>query len=144
MTPLMKKRTFLLKWAFPYAIVTAVLGWQFHEEMAGTKSDYLIAAVVSATMLAILFFVIRQQSKHEPDQVLDGGTFLRVSYGRQIEDIPISNLQAVETSKLLRLTRSAASPKSVKVWRRDLVLPASGEGVVWRECGRRKFAEKSW
>lgn len=107
MIPLMKKRTFLLKWALPYAIVAAVLAWQFREQMIEPTPDYLTAAVVSAAMLVILFFVIRRQNRHEPDEVLDGGTFLRVSYGRVTEDIPISNLQAVETSKLLRLTRVA-------------------------------------
>jgi len=51
--------------------------------------------------------VIRRHSKHEPDEVLDGGTFLRVRYGSVTEDIHVSNLQAVETSKFLRLTRVA-------------------------------------
>jgi len=54
-TPLMKTRTFVLKWAMPYAIVAAVLGWQFREEVTGSKPDYATAAVVSAAALVILF-----------------------------------------------------------------------------------------
>lgn len=107
MIPLKKKRTFLLKWGLPYALVAGVLGWQFRGEVTGEKPDLPIAAIVSAAMFVILFFVIKRQNKEEPDEVLDGGTFLRVSYGNVTEDIPISNLRAVETSKLLRLTRVA-------------------------------------
>jgi hypothetical protein len=106
-TPLKKKRTFLLKWALPYALVAGVLGWKFRGELTGEKPDLLIAVIVSAALCVILFFVIRRQNKEEPDEILDGGTFLRVSYGNATEDIPMSNLRAVETSKLVRLTRVA-------------------------------------
>jgi hypothetical protein len=105
--PLMKRRTFLLKWALPYALVTLVLAWHFREQISGSKPDYPTAAFVSAALFIILFFVIKRQSKQEPDEVLDGGSFLRVSYGNATEDIPVGNLQAVETNKLLRLTRVA-------------------------------------
>ena len=91
----------------PYALVAGVLGWQFRGEITGDKPDLLIAVIVSAAMLVILFFVIRRQSNDEPDEVLDGGSFLRVCYGRATEDIPISNVRAVETHKLIRLTRVA-------------------------------------
>ena len=84
-----------------------MLGWQFRDELTGKKPDLLIAVVVSAVLFVILFFVLRRQNKEEPDEVLDGGTFLRVSYGSETEDIPISNLYAVETGKLLRLTKIA-------------------------------------
>jgi hypothetical protein len=105
-TPLMKKRTFLFKWVLPYAIVLAVLAWQFREEIAGTRSDYLSAALVGAAVLSILFFVIRRRSSGEPDEILDGGTFIRVSCDGVTEDIAFSNVEAIETSKLLRLTRA--------------------------------------
>ena len=48
MIPLMQKRTFLLKWALPYAIVTLVLAWQFREDVSGAKLIYLSAAFVSS------------------------------------------------------------------------------------------------
>src|SRR5215813_15301642 len=102
----MRKRTFFLKWVLPYMLVIAVLAWQFREQIQGTKSDYLLAALVSTAMLVILFFVIRRRSKDEPDEILDGGTFVRVSIGGVTEDIPLSNVEAIETSKLLRLTQA--------------------------------------
>ena len=105
MTPLKKKRTFLLKWALPYVLVAGVLGWQFRGELSGENQDIQTAAIISATVFVILFFIIKRQNKEQPDEVLDGGAFLRVSYGNVTEDIPISNLRAVETSKLVRATR---------------------------------------
>ena len=51
MIPLMQKRTFLLKWALSYAIVTLVLAWQFREDISGAKLDYLSAAFVSSLEL---------------------------------------------------------------------------------------------
>lgn len=105
MTPLKKKRTFIWKWAVPYAVLVGVGAWQFHAELAKPKPDLLIEGAVGAMMFAILFFVIRRQSREEPDEVLDGGTFIRISYGGETEDIPISNLRAVETRTWIRLTR---------------------------------------
>jgi hypothetical protein len=105
MIPLMQKRTFLTKWFFPYVLVALVLAWQFRGKSVGAEPDYASLVVISAMIIVILFFVIRRQGKLEPDEVLDGGSFLRVRYGPTTDDIPISNLKGVETRKLVRLTR---------------------------------------
>ena len=105
MTPLMRKRTFWLKWGLPYAIVVAVLLWNFRGGSDKPNPDYAIEVVVGIIALIILYFVIRRQSKALPDEVVDGGRFLRVTFGSITEDVPISDIASVAAVKMLRLTR---------------------------------------
>ena len=108
MTPLMRKRTFLTKWALPYALVGLVVLWLWLDELAKPERDYpsyLSLFVVSVTMFVILFFVVKRQSRNQPDEVLDGGTFLRLTFGKTVENVQLSNLAEVEVDKFLRLTR---------------------------------------
>lgn len=100
MTPLMRKRTFLTKWALPYALCTLVLLWRGYRD-----PDLLSLLVVSVILFTILFFVIRRQSRNQPDEVLDGGTFLQLVFGKAIETVQLSNLADIEVEKFLRLTR---------------------------------------
>lgn len=143
MTPLMQKRTFLTKWVFPYALVALVLAWQFRDEAVGADPDYASAAVVSAMMVVILFFVIRRQSKLEPDEILDGGSFLRVRYGRTTADIPISNLREVETRKIIRLTRLVLHLRTPSILGESIAFyplqrkEPSGENAVATDLRRR-------
>lgn len=101
MTPLTPKRTVWMKWVFPYAAVLLVCVWNFHE----TRPDYMTAALVFIMMVVIMFFVSKQHNKQIPDQVLDGGTFLLVTFGRMTERIPFSNVASMDAQKIVRLTR---------------------------------------
>ena len=105
MTPLSRKRTFLTKWFLPYVATTPVALWQFHAEGTKAEPQYAVLGVVLVAMAVILFFVIKRQSNDHPDEVLDGGSFLRVVRGSSHEDIPFADLEVVHTSKLVRLTR---------------------------------------
>ena len=105
MTPLMRKRTFWLKWGLPYAVVVAVLLWNVRGRWDKPNSDHLVEVVVGIAAFVILYFVIRRQSRELPDEVLDGGRFLRVTFGSTTEDIPISEIASVAAVKMLRLTR---------------------------------------
>jgi predicted permease len=105
MTPLTRRRTFLMKWGLPYAIVLAVLLWSLYRESNKPEPDYIAAALVLVAACAILFFVIKRQSRQLPDEVLDGGTFLRVTFGSTTEDIPMSDIASIEAENLVRLTR---------------------------------------
>jgi hypothetical protein len=101
----MPKRTFLMKWAFPYALSALVVLWQWYEEVAAPDPHYVALAVVSVLLFAILFFVIRRQSQTLPDEVVDGGTFLQFTFAKKVEAVPLSNLADVEVHTLFRLTR---------------------------------------
>jgi hypothetical protein len=57
-----------------------------------------------------LFFAIRRQSQQEPDEVLDGGTFLQFTYGNRVEIVQMSDIADVEIQRLLRLTRVILHP----------------------------------
>jgi hypothetical protein len=105
--PLKPTRTFLSKWILPYVGIALILGWQIRKETLKSQPEYLAMAFVSALCLVIFFFAMRRQYKGDPDAVLDGGTFLRVSFGSESEDIPISSVREVETGKLFRSTKIA-------------------------------------
>lgn len=105
MTPLMRKRTFLIKWVLPYVSITLVVLWQAYKESAKAEPNYGGLGFIWLALLVILYVFIKRQTNHEPDEVLDGGTFLRVVRGSLQEDIPFADLQAVDTTKLVRLTR---------------------------------------
>jgi hypothetical protein len=94
-----------MKWGLPYAIVLAVLLWSLYRESNKPEPDYIAAALVLVAACAILFFVIKRQSRQLPDEVLDGGTFLRVTFGSTTEDIPMSDIASIEAENLVRLTR---------------------------------------
>jgi hypothetical protein len=104
-TPLMHKRTFWLKWGLPYAVVVAVLLWNFRGASDRPDAYHAVELVVGIIALVILYFVIRRQSREQPDEVLDGGRFLRVTFGNITEDIPISEIASVTAVKVLRVTR---------------------------------------
>ena len=95
MTALMRKRTFWLKWGLPYFVLTAVLFWTFRGGWDKPSSDYIVEIVVSMVALLIMYFTIRRQGREQPDEVLDGGRFLRVTFGNTTEDIPISDIASV-------------------------------------------------
>ena len=116
MTPLMRKRTFWSKWGLPYAILVAVLAWNVRGRWDQPDSDYAVEAVVGIAAFAILYFVIRRQSREQPDEVLDGGRFLRVTFGSTTEDIPISEIANVAAVKMLRLTRIVLSLRKPRVF----------------------------
>jgi hypothetical protein len=101
----MPKRTFLMKWVFPYALCVLVVLWQWYEEAAAPDRHYVSLAVVSVTLFAILFFVIRRQSETLPDEVVDGGTFLLFTFGKRVETVQLSNVADLEVYTLFRLTR---------------------------------------
>lgn len=105
MIPLSRKRTFLTKWVLPYVFTVPVALWQFHEESIKGEPQYVLLGSVWLTVAVILFFVIKRQTNDYPDEVLDAGTFLRVVRGPSHEDYPFADLEAVDTSKLVRVTR---------------------------------------
>jgi hypothetical protein len=100
----MRQRNFLGKWFVSFALVTFVLAWHFRDDF-GDPSQRLTAIVVSLLIYIILYFVIRSQNAKAPDQVLDGGTFLQLTFNGRVDTIQLSNVETVETHKLLRLTR---------------------------------------
>lgn len=82
MIPLLQRRRFAIKWFLPYAVLVCILAWHFREAWTGEDLELLTtAAVIGLIAAVVMFFVIRRQSKEEPDEVLDGGSFIRVSYG---------------------------------------------------------------
>ena len=105
MTALMRKRTFWSKWALPYAITLPVLVWSLYGESSKPKPDYISAGLALLALCVILFFVIKRQSRQLPDEILDGGTFLRVTFGSTTEDIAISDIASIEAQTIVRLTR---------------------------------------
>jgi hypothetical protein len=105
MTPLTRRRTFLMKWGLPYASVLAVLAWRLSQEFNKPEPDYIAAGFVLVTTCAILFFVIKKQSRQLPDEVLHGGTFLRVTFGSTTEDIALTDIASMEAENIVRLTR---------------------------------------
>lgn len=105
MIALSRKRTFLTKWVLPYVFTVPVALWHFHEEGVKGEPQYVLLSSVWLTAAVILFFVIKRQANDYPDEVLDGGTFLRVVRGPSHEDFPFADLEVVHTSKLVRLTR---------------------------------------
>jgi hypothetical protein len=103
--PLMRKRTFLAKWALPYGLCALVALWQWYQELGEPDPHYLSLLVVWVMLFTILFFVIRRQSRNQSDEVLDGGTFIQLTFGKAVETVPLSNVTDIEVDKLLRLTR---------------------------------------
>jgi hypothetical protein len=103
--PLMRRRKFLTKWALPYTLTTLVFLWQWHGESAKPNPRHLAALFACVTLYVFLFFVIRRQSAEEPDEMLDGGTFLQVTYGDRTETVQLSDVAKVEIQKILRTTR---------------------------------------
>lgn len=105
MTPLMDKRTFWWKWVAPYALVLAILVWSLYGDSSKPRPDHVLAAFLLTGSCVMLFFVLKRQSREQPDEVLDGGTFLRVTFASTTEDIPISEVARIEVDKIVRLTR---------------------------------------
>ena len=68
------------------------------------RPEYPSAALVFVAMIVIMFFVLRRQNKHMPDQVLDGGTFLEVTFGRVAQRVPLSNIASMDAQKIVRVT----------------------------------------
>ena len=127
----MRKRTFLTKWALPYALCALVVLWQWYRDR-----DLQSLMFVSVMLCTILFVVIRRQSRNLPDEVLDGGTFLRFVFGKAIETVQLSDLVDVEVDKFLRTTRLVLHLRQpTRVGQTIVFYPlqdknASGENVV--------------
>src|SRR5215204_5327709 len=94
-----------MKWGLPCAIVLAVLSWSLYQESNKQEPDYIAAGLVLVVTCAILFFVIKRQSRQLPDEVLDAGMFLRVTFGSTTGDIPLTDIASMEAENILRLTR---------------------------------------
>ena len=105
MIPLMRRRTFLTKWALPYTIVALFLLWNWHQELAKPKPNYFVALFASFVLIIVAYFFVRRRSAVETDEVLDGGRFLKVTFGDRTEDVPMSNVARIETQRVILLTR---------------------------------------
>lgn len=122
MTPLMPKRTVWMKWVRPYALILLVFSWTFYDK----RPDYISAGLVFISMLVIMFFVSKRQKKHMPDQVLDGGSFLQVTFGRVTEHIPLSNVASGRAKNHTSNVYRTASSGAGTLRRHDHLLPFSG------------------
>jgi hypothetical protein len=86
-------------------MAAVVVLWQWRREIAKPEQDYMSLSIVSLALMVILFFVIKRQSQHEPDEVLDGGSFLQLVYGKRVELVKLSDVADVQIQKVLRTTR---------------------------------------
>jgi hypothetical protein len=105
MIPLMQKRTFFTKWVLPFALTALIFLWFWYQELVKPDPHYGELAIACMVGLVILFFVIRRRGSQEPDEVLDGGTFLQVRFGDRIEVVQLSDVEHVHVAKLIRLVR---------------------------------------
>jgi hypothetical protein len=80
----------------------------------------------------------------DPDEVLDGGTFLRVSYGSETEDIPLSNVKAAETSKFVTALRVELLLRTSSKFG-DVIsfYPHRTKDASGRECSRGELEKQS-
>jgi hypothetical protein len=128
----MPKRTVWMKWVLPYVIILLVFAWAFCDE----RPDYASAALVFIAMVVIMFFVSKRHNKHMPDQVLDGGTFLQVTFGRATERIPLSNVASMDAHKIIRV--SCCVFGSCKLRRYDHLRSFPGSRSFRSQCRRRQ------
>ena len=99
MITLMRKRSPWIKWGLPYALVNLILLWQWHGEMYKPDPEYGILTFIGLFAFIALFFSIRKQFRQLPDEVLDGGTFLRFVFGNVTEDVPLSDIADFEVEQ---------------------------------------------
>jgi len=76
--------------------------------------------VACVALLAGYPFVLKKAFAGRADEVLDGGTFLQVRFGQEIEQVPFSNIERVEC---------ASGPTEITIYLKAALLGALNSTV---------------
>jgi hypothetical protein len=86
---------YLAKWVLPTLTFIFVTAWMFESESKRLKPDFAVLAAVTIGVGVIFVFVFKKRMRSFADEVLDGGDYLLVRFGRRQERVSLTNVSDI-------------------------------------------------
>src|SRR5689334_14845838 len=104
MMRLSAERMYLAKWLGPIVIFGSIAAWTLIDERTKEKPEFATQIVALCFLAVILAVILKKRMWILADEVLDGGEYLLIRFGKRQERVNISDIVNVEATNQLGAT----------------------------------------